>query len=63
MNSKKIQKLHLLKTENMQFFPVSQSKSGPDPDPKFIKRFTVRIQSKSEDVHCGPDPVHGRSQG
>jgi len=34
---------------------VSQSKY--DPDPKFIKRFTVRIQSKSAEMHYSSESV------
>jgi len=39
----------------MQFFSLTQSKSGPDN--KFIKQFTVRIKSKSNKIHHGLDPV------
>jgi len=39
------------------YFPLSQSKSGHDPN--FIKRFTVQIQSK--EVHYSPDPVLSKS--
>jgi len=42
MKSKKFTKYSLTKIP--QFFPLTQSKSSPDP--KFMKRFTVWIQSK-----------------
>jgi len=46
-------------TTKMCNFTLSQSKSGPDPVPKFAKRSTVRI--KSEEVHYSPDPVLSKS--
>jgi len=36
-------------------FPKTQSKSGPVPT--FLKRFTVRTQSKSTQIRYGPDVV------
>jgi len=40
-------------------FPLTQSKS--DPDPKLMKQFTVRIQSKSNKIRHSPDPVQSKS--
>jgi len=40
-------------------FPLNQSKSGPDP--KFLKHFTVRIQSKINWIRNSPDTVQSKS--
>ena len=40
--------LFFFKTKVPQFFPLTQSEFGPDP--KFSKRFTVRLQSKNKYV-------------
>jgi len=43
----------------MLIFPLSQSNSGPDPN--FMKKITVRIQSKSNKIRHSPDPVQSKS--
>jgi len=40
-------------------FWLTQSKPGPDP--KFMKWFTVRIQSKFNKSHHSPDPVQSKT--
>jgi len=40
-------------------FPSTQSKSGPDL--KFMKHFTVRIQSEINESHHSPHPVRSKS--
>jgi len=41
------------------FCPLTKSKS--DPDPKFVKHFTIRIQSKINTIHHSPDPIQVQS--
>ena len=55
----KIDKYSFSTTKITQIFPLSQSKSGLDP--KFVKKITVRIQSKSNKIRNGPDPVQSKS--
>jgi len=43
--------MQLLKSKMPQAFPVTLSKSRPDP--KFLKRFTLRIQSNSKKLVIG----------
>ena len=38
---------------------LTQSKSGPDP--KFVKHFAIRIQSKINKIRHSPDPVRSKS--
>jgi len=40
-------------------FPLTQSKCGPNP--KFMKQFTVRVQSKLNKIRHSSDPVHSKS--
>jgi len=40
-------------------FPLTQSKSGLEPN--FMKRFTVRIQSKINKISHIPDPVQSKT--
>ena len=40
-------------------FPLIKSKAGPDPN--FLKRITVRIQSKFNKIRRSPDPVQSKS--
>jgi len=42
-----------------QCFPFNQSESSSDP--KFLKRITVRFQSKSNKIECSPCPVHSNA--
>ena len=39
--------------------PLTQSKPGPDP--KFVKHFAFRIQSKINKIGHSPDPVQSKS--
>ena len=55
IKSKKLTKYSFLTTRMLQFF----SKSGPDP--KFLKRFTVRIQSEFKQVRYSPDQVQSNA--
>jgi len=53
----KLTNYSFLTTKVTQFFSLIQSNSGPDH--KFLKRFTVRIQSKKNSYR--PDPVQSKS--
>jgi len=55
----KIDKMQLFNNTIAQIFPLSLSKSGPDP--KLLKKITVRIQSKSNKICHRPDPVQSKS--
>jgi len=60
MKSRKLTKYTYLAMKMLQFFLLNQFKSGPDS--KFLKRFTVLVQSKSKKIvkvgtQSYPNPV------
>jgi len=55
----KINKMQIFNKKCRSSFPLFHSKSGPDP--KFLKQFTVWIQSKFNRNRYCPDPVESKS--
>jgi len=43
-----------------QFFSINSVQIRPDP--KFMKQFTIRIQSKFDKIRHSPDPVQSKSR-
>ena len=56
---KKLTKYKFLLTKLHSSFPLTQSKTSLVP--KFMKHFTVRVQSKINEIRHSPDPVQSNS--
>jgi len=59
MESKKLTKYSLFLTKLHNYFPLTQSKTSPDP--KFMKRFAVRILSKINKIRQTADQVQSKT--